>query len=60
MKDEAEGKKKIGKAMLVDAVAISAGAAVGTSTVTAYVESSAGVAAGGRTGLTAVTTGVCF
>jgi AGZA family xanthine/uracil permease-like MFS transporter len=60
LKDEVEGKKKIGKAMLVDAVGISAGAALGTSTVTAYIESSAGVAAGGRTGLTAVTTGVCF
>jgi AGZA family xanthine/uracil permease-like MFS transporter len=60
LKDEVEGKKKIGKAMLVDAVGISAGAALGTSTVTAYIESSSGVAAGGRTGLTAVTTGVCF
>jgi AGZA family xanthine/uracil permease-like MFS transporter len=60
LKDEAEGKKKISKAMLVDAVGISAGAALGTSTVTAYIESSAGVAAGGRTGLTAVTTGICF
>jgi AGZA family xanthine/uracil permease-like MFS transporter len=60
LKDEVEGKKKIGKAMLVDAVGISAGAALGTSTVTAYIESSAGVAAGGRTGLTAITTGVCF
>jgi AGZA family xanthine/uracil permease-like MFS transporter len=60
LKNEEEGKKSIGKAMLVDAVGISAGAALGTSTVTAYIESSAGVAAGGRTGLTAVTTGVCF
>jgi AGZA family xanthine/uracil permease-like MFS transporter len=33
---------------------------LGTSTVTAYIESSSGVAAGGRTGLTAITTGVCF
>ncbi|WP_397313196.1 solute carrier family 23 protein [Paenibacillus elgii] len=46
--------------MMVDAVGVSAGALVGTSTVTAFVESSAGVAEGGRTGLTAVTTGVCF
>jgi AGZA family xanthine/uracil permease-like MFS transporter len=60
MDNEAEGKKNIGKAMLVDAVGVSAGAALGTSTITAFVESSAGVAAGGRTGLTAVTTGVCF
>ncbi|MHA7967322.1 NCS2 family permease [Paenibacillus sp. CAU 1782] len=60
MKNPSEGKKKIGKAMLVDAVGVSGGALLGTSTVTAYVESSAGIAQGGRTGLTAVTTGVCF
>lgn len=46
--------------MLVDAVAVTGGAMLGTSTTTAYVESTAGVAEGGRTGLTAVTTGVCF
>ena len=51
---------KIGKAMLVDALGVSFGAFVGTSTVTAYVESAAGVGEGGRTGLTAVTTGVMF
>lgn len=55
-----EGKKKIGKAMMVDAVAVSGGAMLGTSTVTAFVESSSGIAQGGRSGLTAVTTGVCF
>ncbi|MEC0213183.1 NCS2 family permease [Paenibacillus ehimensis] len=60
MKNKEEGNKKVGKAMMVDAVGVSAGALVGTSTVTAFVESSAGVAEGGRTGLTAVTTGVCF
>lgn len=60
MKDPVEGKKRVGKAMLVDAVAVSGGAMLGTSTTTAFVESSAGVAEGGRTGLTAVTTGVCF
>lgn len=60
MKNPAEGKKKIGKAMLVDAIGVSGGAVLGTSTVTAYVESSAGIAQGGRSGLTAVTTGVCF
>ncbi|MDB5055273.1 MAG: guanine permease [Bacilli bacterium] len=60
LKNPEDGKKKIGKAMLVDAIGVSAGAALGTSTVTAYVESAAGVAQGGRTGLTAVTTGVCF
>ena len=60
MKDEAKGEKTIGKAMLVDAVGVSAGAALGTSTITAYVESASGVEAGGRTGLTSVTTGLLF
>ncbi|MCQ6561667.1 NCS2 family permease [Paenibacillus mendelii] len=60
MKDPEKGKKKIGKAMFVDAIGVSGGAMLGTSTVTAYVESSAGIAQGGRTGLTAVTTGVGF
>lgn len=46
--------------MTVDAVGVSAGALLGTSTITAFVESAAGVGAGGRTGLTAVTTGVMF
>ncbi|WP_334076085.1 MULTISPECIES: NCS2 family permease [Paenibacillus] len=60
MKNPDEGKKRVGKAMLVDAVAVTGGAMLGTSTTTAYVESAAGVAEGGRTGLTAVTTGACF
>jgi adenine/guanine/hypoxanthine permease len=60
MKDEEKGKKIVGKAMFVDAVAVSGGALLGTSTTTAYVESAAGVAAGGRSGLTSVTTGVLF
>lgn len=60
MKDKAKGEKTIGKAMLVDAVGVSAGAALGTSTITAYVESASGVEAGGRTGLTSVTTGLLF
>ncbi len=56
-----EGKSpKIGKAMLVDAFGVSFGALMGTSTVTAYVESAAGIGEGGRTGLTAVTTGILF
>lgn len=49
-----------GKALLVDSIATTAGAVMGTSTVTTYVESSAGVAEGGRTGLTAVFTGILF
>jgi len=47
-------------ALISDSIATSAGAILGTSTVTTFVESSAGVAAGGRTGLTAMTTGVLF
>ncbi len=47
-------------ALLADSIATSAGAVLGTSTVTTFVESSAGVVAGGRTGLTAMTTGVLF
>lgn len=52
-----EGKlPKAKEALMADAVGTVAGAALGTSTVTSYVESAAGVAEGGRTGLTALTT----
>ncbi|NLM52914.1 MAG: NCS2 family permease [Firmicutes bacterium] len=51
---------RIKGAMTVDAIGTMLGALLGTSTVTTYVESSAGVSEGGRTGLTAVTTGVLF
>lgn len=47
-------------ALMSDAIATSAGAVLGTSTTTTYVESSAGVAAGGRIGLTSFTTAVLF
>ena len=47
-------------ALLADAIATMAGAVMGTSTVTSYVESSSGVAQGGRTGLTALTTALLF
>ena len=47
-------------ALLSDAIGTSVGAVLGTSTVTTFVESSAGVVAGGRTGLTALTTGLLF
>lgn len=47
-------------ALMADSIGTVAGAMMGTSTVTTYVESSAGVAEGGRTGLTALTTGVLF
>jgi AGZA family xanthine/uracil permease-like MFS transporter len=51
---------KVKQALLADAIGTVAGAALGTSTVTSYVESTAGVAAGGRTGLSSVFTGILF
>lgn len=51
---------KMDKALFADAIGTSIGAIVGTSNTTTYVESAAGIAAGGRTGLTAVTTAVLF
>ena len=48
------------QALLADAIGTAAGAALGTSTITTYVESATGVAEGGRTGLTAVIVGVLF
>lgn len=56
-----EGKMpKMKEALLADAVGTVAGACTGTSTVTTFVESASGVEAGGRTGLTALTTGIVF
>ena len=51
---------KIKGALMADAVATTSGAVLGTSTVTTFVESASGVAAGGRTGLTAIVTGLLF
>ncbi|HUW68713.1 MAG TPA: NCS2 family permease [bacterium] len=51
---------KVKQALLSDAVGTVVGACLGTSTVTSYVESAAGVAEGGRTGLTSLTTGLLF
>lgn len=51
---------RIKGALLADAIATSAGAILGTSTTTTYVESASGVSEGGRTGLTAVVTGCLF
>lgn len=51
---------KINKVMLVDGIGTMLGSLLGTSTVTTYVESTAGVSEGGRTGLTAVVTGILF
>lgn len=50
----------IKNALLADAIATSAGAVLGTSTTTTFVESATGISAGGRTGLTAVVTGILF
>ena len=56
-----EGKlPRVGKVFMSDAIGTVCGACLGTSTITSFVESSAGVAAGGRTGLTAVSTGFFF
>ncbi len=51
---------RVGRALMADAVGSVAGSMLGTSTVTSYVESTTGVAAGGRTGLTALTAAVLF
>ena len=60
MLDEAGRLPRVRGALLADSTATVIGAVLGTSTTTTYVESAAGVAEGGRTGLTAVTTGVLF
>lgn len=58
---DAEGKlPRAGRALIADSVATIAGAALGTSTTTSYVESAAGVKVGGRTGLTAVVVAALF
>jgi len=51
---------RVNRALMPDAVATTAGAAFGTSTVTCYIESSTGIAEGGRTGLTSVVTACLF
>ena len=58
--DEKGNLPKAKGALMADAVATTAGACLGTSTVTSYIESAAGVGAGGRTGLTAVSTAAMF
>lgn len=52
--------ENVDKALMADAVGTVVGSMLGTSTVTSYIESAAGVGVGGRTGLTSVTTGVLF
>jgi len=51
---------RLGRALLADSTATMAGAALGTSTTTSYVESAAGIGAGGRTGLTACVVAILF
>lgn len=53
-------KSKMDKALFADATATSIGAIFGTSNTTTYVESAAGIGAGGRTGLTSVVVSICF
>lgn len=60
MVDKQGNMPKMKEALLADAVGTVAGAVTGTSTVTTFVESASGVEAGGRTGLTALTTGILF
>lgn len=60
MLDENGEVPRMKQALMSDAISTAAGAMVGTSTVTTVVESSAGIAAGGRTGLTSLTTSVLF
>ena len=58
---DAQGRlPRLKRALLADSGAIVAGAAMGTSSTTAYIESAAGTAVGGRTGLTAVVVALCF
>lgn len=51
---------RVGRALMADAVGMTVGAVIGTSPTSAYVESSAGIAVGGRSGLTSVFTGIFF
>lgn len=60
MLDENEKLPRVKPALLADAIATFAGAIFGTSTTTTFVESSAGVGVGGRTGLTSMVTGLLF
>lgn len=60
MLDENNDPINVDKCMMCDSIATVSGAILGTSTCTTFVESSAGVAAGGRTGLTSLVTAICF
>ena len=58
--DEDGNLPRVGRVLMADAIGAVAGSMLGTSTVTSFVESSSGVAEGGKTGLTAMTTGILF
>ncbi|MBV8098134.1 MAG: NCS2 family permease [Verrucomicrobia bacterium] len=58
--DEHGNLPKVGRAFMADACAAMFGSTLGTSTVTSYIESAAGVEAGGRTGMTSIVTAICF
>lgn len=60
MLDENGNLPNVSQALLADSIATTVGACLGTSTTTTFVESSAGVAEGGKTGLTAIVTGLLF
>ena len=60
MVDEKGDMPNMKEALLSDAIGTIAGACTGTSTITTFIESASGVEAGGRTGLTAVVTGLLF
>ncbi|MDD7657324.1 MAG: NCS2 family permease [Prevotellaceae bacterium] len=60
MVDEKGNIPHLTEAFMADAIGTAAGAMLGTSTVTTYVESASGVNAGGRSGLTSFTTAICF
>lgn len=60
MENSSGFKSRLDKALFADATATSIGALFGTSNTTTFVESAAGIAAGGRTGLTSVVTAICF
>lgn len=60
MENSSGFKSRLDKALFADATATSIGALFGTSNTTTFVESAAGIAAGGRTGLTSVLTAICF
>ena len=58
--DEDGNLPRVGRVLMADAIGTVAGSMLGTSTVTSFVESSSGVAEGGKTGLTAMTTGILY